>query len=228
MPSLSDDQLVRLAKILRRNRLVQMPCNIHWLAAGVLHIGCCSKTGIRCSTNAILLELPHEENDLAAALPVVDITLTGACRIGGRALTLPMEQAFVDRIVVVHGSRGVVLVRFYCTLNREENQTIYQRPPLNLYVFHKFANSQAMFSWPKSAKTLLSGNRTTCLLGYSQTLIDHHFVMAARFFETLKKNGLGSSAMTAARAVPLSVVNAFVLLCDVPVPPLSALPHKGK
>lgn len=52
--------------------------------------------------------------------------------------------------------------------------------------------------------------------------------MAARFFETLKKNGLGSSAMTAARAVPLSVVNAFVLLCDVPVPPLSALPHKGK
>ena len=90
------------------------------------------------------------------------------------------------------------------------------------------AYSQAMFSWPKPAKTWLSGNRTTCLLGYSQTLIDHHFVMAARFFETLKKNGLGSSAMTAARAVSLSVVNAFVLLCDVPVPPLSALPHKGK
>lgn len=85
-----------------------------------------------------------------------------------------------------------------------------------------------MFSWPKPAKTSLSGNRTTCLLGYSQTLIDHLFVMAARFFETLKKNGLGSSAMTAARAVPLFVVNAFVLPCDVPVPPLSALPHKGK
>lgn len=141
MPSLSDYQLVRLAKILRRNRLVQMPCNIHWLAAGVLHIDCRAKTGIRCSANAVLLELPHKENDLAAALPVVDITLTGACRIGGRALTLPMEQTFVDRIVVVHGSRGVVLVRFYCTLNLKENQTIYQRPPLNLYVFHKFASN---------------------------------------------------------------------------------------
>jgi len=44
-------------------------------------------------------------------LPVVDITLTGACCVGGRALTLPMEQAFVDRIVVVHGGRGIVLVR---------------------------------------------------------------------------------------------------------------------
>ena len=85
-----------------------------------------------------------------------------------------------------------------------------------------------MFPWPSPAKTTLSRNGTTCLLGYSQTLIDHHFVMAARFFETLKKNGLGSSAMTAARAVPLSVVNAFVLPCDVPVPPLSALPLKGK
>ena len=93
---------------------------------------------------------------------------------------------------------------------------------------HQSTNLQAMFPWPSPAKTTLSRNGTTCLLGYSQTLIDHHFVMAARFFETLKKNGLGSSAMTAARAVPLFVVNAFVLLCDVPVPPLSALPHKGK
>ena len=88
-----------------------MPCNIHRPAAGMLHIGCCSETGIRCSANAVLLELPHEENDPAAALPVVDITLTGACCIGGSTLTLPMKQAFVDRIVVVHGSRGVVLVR---------------------------------------------------------------------------------------------------------------------
>ena len=74
MPSLSDYQLVRLAKILRRNWLVQMPCNIHWLAAGVLHIGCRSKTGIRCSANAVLLELPHKENDLAAALPVLAVS----------------------------------------------------------------------------------------------------------------------------------------------------------
>lgn len=97
---------------------------------------------------------------------------------------------------------------------------------------HSSANLQIRkqwFSWPKPAKTSVIRQPDNLLgLGCSQTLIDHHFVMAARFFETLKKNGLGSSAMTAARAVPLSVVNAFVLLCDVPVPPLSALPHKGK
>ena len=225
MPSLSDYQLVRLAKILRRNRLVQMPCNIHWLAAGVLHIDCRAKTGIRCSANAVLLELPHKENDLAAALPVVDITLTGACRIGGRALTLPMEQTFVDRIVVVHGSRGVVLVRFYCTLNLKENQTIYQRPPLNLYVFHKFASNVFL---AKACEKLVIRQPDNLLVDIPKPLSIITSLMAARFFETLKKNGLGSSAMTAARAVPLSVVNAFVLLCDVPVPPLSALPHKGK
>lgn len=31
--------------------------------------------------------------------------------------------------------------RLYCTLNLKENQTIYQRPPLNLYVLHKFASN---------------------------------------------------------------------------------------
>ena len=31
--------------------------------------------------------------------------------------------------------------RLYCTLKLKENQTIYQRPPLNLYVFHKFASN---------------------------------------------------------------------------------------
>ena len=62
--------------------------------------------------------------------------------------------------------------------------------------FTHLTNLQAMFPWPSPAKTPLSRNRTTCLLGYSQTLIDHHFVMAARFFETLKKQGLRSSTMT--------------------------------
>ena len=62
--------------------------------------------------------------------------------------------------------------------------------------FTHLANLQAMFPWPSPAQTPLSRNGTTCLLGYSQTLIDHHFVMAARFFETLKKQGLSSSTMT--------------------------------
>ena len=62
--------------------------------------------------------------------------------------------------------------------------------------FTHLTNLQAMFPWPSPAKTALSRNGTTCLLGYSQALIDHHFVMAARFFKTLKKQGLSSNTMT--------------------------------
>ena len=62
--------------------------------------------------------------------------------------------------------------------------------------FTHLTDLQAMFPWPSPAKTALSRNGTTYLLGYSQTLIDHHFVMAARFFETLKKQGLSNSTMT--------------------------------
>lgn len=62
--------------------------------------------------------------------------------------------------------------------------------------FTHLTNLQAMFPWPSPAKTVLSRNGTTCLLGYSQTLIDHHFVMTVRFFATLKKQGLSISTMT--------------------------------
>ena len=61
--------------------------------------------------------------------------------------------------------------------------------------FEHLTNLQAMFPCPPPAKTAFSRSGTTCLLGYSP-LIDHHFVMAARFFETLKKQGLSSSTMT--------------------------------
>ena len=43
-----------------------------------------------------------------------------------------------------------------------------------------------MFPWPSPAKTPLSPQETTCLLGYSQAHMDHHFVMAVRFSKTLK------------------------------------------
>lgn len=59
-------------------------------------------------------------------------------------------------------------------------------------IFAHLTNLQAMFSWPSPAKTLLSPKGTTCLLGYSQTLIDHHFVMAARFSETLENKVLAA------------------------------------
>jgi hypothetical protein len=42
-----------------------------------------------------------------------------------------------------------------------------------------------MFPWPTLALGTHSRFRGNGLLGYSQTLTDHHFVMAARFCETL-------------------------------------------
>jgi len=43
-----------------------------------------------------------------------------------------------------------------------------------------------MFPWPTLALGTHFRFRGNGLLGYSQTLTDHHFVMAARFCETLK------------------------------------------
>jgi hypothetical protein len=45
---------------------------------------------------------------------------------------------------------------------------------------------QAMFPWPSLAETAVSRSGIPRLLGYSQALIDHHFVMAARSFGTLR------------------------------------------
>ena len=79
--------------------------------------------------------------------------------------------------------------------SKPRGKSIYLSSPVAQYFTH-LTNLQAMFPWPSPAKTPLSRNGITCLLGYSQTLIDHHFMMAARFFETLKKQGLSSSTMT--------------------------------
>ena len=57
--------------------------------------------------------------------------------------------------------------------------------PAAQYFVH-LTNLQTMFPWSSPAKTPLSPQGTTCLLGYSQALTDHHFVMAARFSKTLK------------------------------------------
>ena len=61
--------------------------------------------------HAIRLELANEKQHPAPALAMMDVPLTRRrqCRRG--ALTLPMEQCLVDRIILIHGGRGIILVR---------------------------------------------------------------------------------------------------------------------
>ena len=92
--------------------MIQLPCDIHGTTAGMLDIVRRSEEGVGCCTHQIGFEFPHEQQHLAAALPVVNVTLSYGTGIRGCALALPMEQALVDGIVVVHGRGGVIFIRF--------------------------------------------------------------------------------------------------------------------
>ena len=66
---------------------------------------CTAKTGI-------CFELAHEQQHPASFFPVMDVPLPGGRAFGGGALALPVEKAFVDGIILVHGGGRVILVRF--------------------------------------------------------------------------------------------------------------------
>ena len=67
--SLPHYQLICLLQELRRDRAVQLPCDIHRPAALVFHIACRAEIGICFSTagHAVRLELADEQQNLAAA-----------------------------------------------------------------------------------------------------------------------------------------------------------------
>lgn len=50
-----------------------------------------SQEGVGCGSHQIGFEFPHEQQHLAAALPVVDVALTYRTGIRGCTLALPME-----------------------------------------------------------------------------------------------------------------------------------------
>ena len=103
--SLSNNELVCLFQKLRRNGPVQRPGDIHGPAALVLYVVGGAQEGVRLGApcNPVCLELPDEQQHSAPPLPMVDIPLTGR-RVRRRgALALPVEQALVDGVVVVHG-----------------------------------------------------------------------------------------------------------------------------
>ena len=78
----------------------------------MLHIVCRSQEGIGsgASCDPVRLEFPDKQQHLAPSLLVMDIPLAGG-RVRRRgALALPVEQVFVDGVVVVHGGGRIVLV----------------------------------------------------------------------------------------------------------------------
>ena len=92
-----------------------------WLHRAQIGIrSCTAKTGI-------CLELAHEQQHPASFFPVMDVALPGGRVFGGGALALPVEQAFVNGIILVHGGRGVILV---CLVqgHKEYVQLLFRQP----------------------------------------------------------------------------------------------------
>ena len=83
-----------------------------WLHRAQIGIrSCTAKTGI-------CLELAHEQQHPASLCPVMDVPLPGGRVFGGGALALPVEQAFVD---------GIVLIRFVQG-HKEYVQLLFRQP----------------------------------------------------------------------------------------------------
>ena len=109
---LSHHQFICLLQELRRNRVIQLPGDIHGTRTFVLYIIGCSQIGVyfRTISDPIILELSNKQQDLTSLFPVMDVPLTCGRSIRCGTLTLPMEQGIIDRIVVVHGRRRIIFI----------------------------------------------------------------------------------------------------------------------
>ena len=74
----SHQQFAGLLQILRRDRILQIPGNVHRLFAFMLYISRRTKIGIRfrAAIHLVGFELTHKQQHLAALLPVVDVSLS--------------------------------------------------------------------------------------------------------------------------------------------------------
>ena len=102
---LSNHQLICLFQELCRDRPVQAPGNIHRPGTFVLDIARSTQIGVcfRTAGHTVGFELTYKQQYLAATLYMVDIALTCRRILCCSTLALPMEQTFVDGVVVIHG-----------------------------------------------------------------------------------------------------------------------------
>lgn len=75
----------------------------------------------------ICLEFSDKQQYTTALFPVVDVSLSGGRGFGCRALALPVEQALVDGIIVVHGGGRVILVSLVQG-HKEHIQLLFRQP----------------------------------------------------------------------------------------------------
>ena len=83
--------------------------------------------GFRAVGDPVGFEFPDEEQHAAAALLVMNVTLAGRRIRGSCALALPVEQSFVDGIIVVHGGRRIILVGLV-QRDKEHIQFLFRQP----------------------------------------------------------------------------------------------------
>ena len=84
--------------------MLQPPADAHRFTACVAYIGGGPDEYIRRrDAFACLLALTDEQHDGVALFHLVDIALADSTMRGCAGLTLPVEQALVDGVIVVHG-----------------------------------------------------------------------------------------------------------------------------
>ena len=132
--SLTNHQFIRLLQILRRDRVVQLPGDVHGVAAGMPDIVCGSQEGIGGCANDVILEFPDEEQNFAAPAAVIDVPLAHGAGVICGGLALPMEQFLVDGVIVIHGRGGVVFIGLI--QGHEEYIDLFVRQP-----FHAFTDA---------------------------------------------------------------------------------------
>lgn len=124
----TNHQFICLLQILCRNRAVQLPYYIYRSAAIVSDIVGSPQERIRRSTGYICFEFTNKQNNFAPQLLVIDVSLSHRACISSGTLTLPVEQIFIDRIVIIHCCGRIILIGL--VQRHKQHINLFVRQPL--------------------------------------------------------------------------------------------------
>ena len=116
----------------------------------MLHIVCRAQIGV-CSSGAsytVGLELTDKQQHLASALYMMDIALASGRVLCRGALTLPVEQALIDGVVVIHGRGRIILVGLI-ECHKEHVKLLIRQPLDALAHGAGFMKSIATSNWSR-------------------------------------------------------------------------------